>query len=467
MFIEYIAYQDKGNQLSYISKTRSGELLPQDRRNNPQTYLATAHRFGMEPCLVFPDIFRNPETDVIVYCQTKKDFECLTWDAMNLVPELGFKLEFYIFDTNLPASYSRCPLLRSIIQILTGLRLYLSEPVAGGSLGWLSESAKQWLDTLVMDLTRIGIKITGYRALDIPGKVRLSIAGCRAIDACHHLAMVRYILFRKQTANIKISLTNSIDPRDWSIDRVAGCSVTFSTKYMRSESQDVNENLIAIANNLDSTVCDCPDKFDSIFGVNRCETLVNGGPWWSYTAGLNTHGSSVNIKHRIGSPGYLIDIRPCSTFNPYKYASWIISQSKNYCKSPVLPRMLAITYRSHSILSPSHLRYERANLVERQRLDTGLKTQCLRYESCPTVDDNSQESPVSTVNEDTELNVIKCNESGNESESESEDDDEIEGLTIISHHESEPANRLASMARIKRRHTHSTSYFYKLTKWLS
>ena len=432
MFIEYIAYQDKGNQLSYISKTRFiAETLPTDIRNCAHTYLAAAHRFGMEPCLVIPDIFRNPETDVIVYCQTKKDSECIAWCALNLEPEMGFKFEFYIFDTNLPTAYSRCPLIRTIIHILTGLRLFISEPGASGALGWLTESAKQWLDTLVMDLLRIGIKITGYKVLDTPGKVRLSIAGCTAIDACHYLAVVRYILFRKQTSNIKISLTNSIDPRDWSTDRVAGCSVTFSTKYMRSHTQDVNENLLAIANKLDTTVCDCPDKFDSIFGVNRCETLVNGGPWWSYTAGLNTHGSSVNIKHRIGSPGYLIDIRPSSTFNPYKYATWIISQSENYCKSPVFPRMLAIA-----------------------------------YESCPAVDEILPEAAVSAVNEEHEEHeeheeIIKCNESGNESES--EDDDEIEGLTIISHHESEPANRLASMARIKRRHTSHVS----MSKWLA
>ena len=68
-----------------------------------------------------------------------------------------------------------------------------------------------------------------------------------------------------------------------------------------------------------------------------------------------------------------------------------------------------------------------------------------------------------TVNEDTELNVIKCNELGNELGNESEDDDEIEGLTIISHHESEPANRLASLARIKRRHTSHTG----MSKWLA
>ena len=103
MFIEYIAYQDKGNQLSYISKTRyiSGELIPTEKRYIPQTYLAAAHRFGMVPCLVIPDIFRNPETDVIVYCQTKKDSECITWDALNIAPEMGFKIEFYILDNSI------------------------------------------------------------------------------------------------------------------------------------------------------------------------------------------------------------------------------------------------------------------------------------------------------------------------------------------------------------------------------
>ncbi len=435
MFIEYIAYQDKGNQLSYICKTRFiPETLPADVRNSTQTYLAAAHRFGMEPCLVIPDIFRNPETDVIVYCQTKKDSECISWVSGDIEPELGFKLEFYIFDTSLPHSYSRCPLIRSIIHVLTGLRLFISEPGAGGALGWMTEPVRQWLDTLVMDLNRVGIKITGYKVLDTPGKIRLSIAGCSVLDACHYLAVVRYILFRKQTAHIKISLTNSIDPRDWSTDRFAGCSVTFSTKYMRAIGHEVNENLMAIANNLDTTICDCPDKFDSIFGDNRCETLVNGGPWWAYTAGLNTHGSSVNIKHRVGSPGYLIDIRPSSMFNHYRYAAWLIDQARHYNKAPLIPypNILAITYESTA--------EETANTAEKSVCDvtdTGL----------PDME-----------------NVIKYAESGDESGDESED--EIEGLTIISHHESEPANRIASMARIKRRHKNNSSVLTKISKWM-
>lgn len=433
MFIEYIAYQDKGNQLSYISKTRfiSGTLAA-DIRNSTHTYLAVARRFGMKPCLVIPDIFRNPDTDVIVYCQTKKDSECIIWNTSgDIEPVMGFKFEFYIFDTSLQLSYSRCPLIRTLVQILTGLRLFISEPGAGGALGWLTESTKQWLDTLVMDLVRIGIKITGYKVLDIPGKVRLSIAGCNALVACHYLAVVRYILFRKQTSNIKISLTNSIDPRDWTNDRIAGCSVTFSTKYMQPHTLDVNENLLAIANNLDTTVCDCPDKFDSIFGVNRCETLVNGGPWWSYTAGVNTHGSSVNIKHHPSFTGYLIDIRPSSMFNQYRYAAWIIDQARHYNKAPLISylNILAITYESSTLETANTLEESAVEVTEAGLLDRE--------------------------------NVIKYDESGDESE------DEIEGLTIISHHESEPANRLASMARIKRRHKSNTSVLSKLSKWMS
>jgi hypothetical protein len=294
--------------------------------------------------------------------------------------------------------------------------MFINDSRASGALGWMTEATKQWLDTLVMDLVRIGIKITGYKVLDTPGKVRLSIAGCSALEACHYLAVVRYILFRKQTANIKISLTNSIDPRDWSTDRVAGCSVTFSTKYMRTHSIDVNENLLAIANNLDTTVCDCPDKFDSVFGVNRCETLVNGGPWWAYTAGLNTHGSSVNIKYHTGSPGYLIDIRPSSMFNQYRYAAWLIDQARHYNKIPQIqyPKILAITYESGT--------QETENTVEES--------------TCEVAD--------AVLPENENENVIKYDEPGDEFSDES--GDEIEGLTIISHHESEPAN-------IKRRHT--------------
>lgn len=422
MFIEYVIYSGES---SYISKTRiHHDNLPAEKKYNPLTYLAVAHQFGMVPCMVFPDIFRDPSIDVIVYCR-QENSAALTWTPADLEPEMGFKLEFYICDTDV---HRRCPVLR-MIQLVSG-------GPSANILGWMPESVKQWLDQVVRDLSRMGIRVTGYRAMDIPGKVRMSIAGCSADAACHRLAMLRYVLHRKQTETIKISMQHSLDPRDWSYDRSAGCTVTFSTRYMRIQTSELNENLLAFANNMDTTVCDCPDKFDTIFGRDRCETLVHGGPWWSYTVGLNSHGYSVNVKYRAGRSGYLVDIRPSAMFNPYAYATWIIGQSSEYCKNPIL----AITYESLALPSPDSNRSSPS-------FDPNISSDNNNY----TEQDIKNETLQSSIGS---VDSIKYDESDNES-------DEIEGLTIISHHESEPTHRQSSMDRIKRRHKRP------VTKWLA
>jgi len=408
MFIEYVAFIDEeGGPGHYVTKTRVMQVIPDDKiRLELETYTEQAHKFGMVPCLVVPDIFRDPKCDVIVYCRL---LHAVNTDEVSTDSKviMGFKQEFYIYNMDELGSsrqqVTKCP----AIWLWNVITWHLRVPDIMNrhlSINWMTEPVRVWLDTLIRDLSVMHIPINGYRALDIPGKVRLSVSGVSADTACHHLALVRYVLLRKQTSNIQISLCESLDPRDRSQDRTAGCTVSVA---IDSEQ---------IANRLDTAVCDCPDKFDSVFGVNRCETLVIGGPWWSYNVGLNTLGKSVNVKTNRGTGEviYMVDIRPGSQVNPYKYASWLL---------PQIPlQQVAV--------SPMSISVEECNMEQDGQV-------------------LAMDKPCIPCKINTQVVELDKDESENETESESA---EIDGLTIISHHESEPEHRLAGFARIKRRH---------------
>lgn len=416
MFIEYVAFIDEDcGPGHYVTKTRVTHTIPGDIiRFEQETYTEQAHKFGMVPCLVVPDIFRDPKCDVIVYCRS---LHAVNTDEVSTDSKviMGFKQEFYIY--NMDGTKSRYATKCPAIWLWNILAWHLRVPDimdSQVSIGWVSEPVKSWLDTLIRDLSVMQIPVTGYRALDTPGKVRLSLAGVSADTACHRLALVRYVLLRKQTGGIRVSLCESKDPRDWSHDRTAGCTVSVT---IDSEQ---------IANRLDTTVCDCPDKFDSVFGVNRCETLVVGGPWWSYNVGLNTLGKSVNVKTNkvTGEVTHMVDIRPGSQFNPYRYAAWLLPQI------PV----------QRIDVNPVSISVEECNM-EQDGQDLAM--------------DN--EDKLNKIN--TQVVELDKDESENETESDSA---EIDGLTIISHHESEPEHRLAAFARIKRRHKTNAS----LSRWV-
>lgn len=420
MFIEYVAFIDEdGGPGHYITKTRFTHVIHDaDTRFKRETYTEQANKFGLVPCLVVPDIFRDPSIDVIVYCRS---LHATVLDMASATILMGFKQEFYIYHLDSAATMpmTKCP----VLWLWNVLTWHLRVPDIMDlhlTIGWMTEPVKAWLDTLIRDLSVMNIPITGYRALDIPGKVRLSIAGVRADDACHRLALVRYVLLRKQDAGIRVSLCESQDQRDRSRDRTSGCVISVA---IDSES---------IPNKLDTTICDCPDKFDSVFGVNRCETLVSGGPWWSYTVGMNTIGKSVNVKtNRLnGEVKYMVDIRPSSQVNQYKYAEWLLPQ-----------------------ISPVH-QVTKMQVSEGEKL-VGL---ALAIEQSVISAAPASIQPASIQPQPTTVELDK-DESENEVESDSA---EIDGLTIISHHESEPEHRLAAMARIKRRHKTHTS----VTKWL-
>ena len=408
MFIEYVAFIDEDSGPGhYITKTR----VTQDSYDDPtirfalDTYSEQAHKFGLVPCLVVPDIFRDTTCDVIVYCRSLHATNDLAFAQSNIL--IGFKQEFYIYHVNSMETRqaTKCP----AIWFWNVLTWHLRVPDIMDrhlTIGWLTEPVKAWLDTLIRDLSIMGIPVSGYRALDIPGKVRLSISGICADTACHRLALVRYVLLRKQNLGIRISLCESLDPRDRSQDRSAGCAISIA---IGSES---------VPNKLDTSVCDCPDRFDSVFGVNRCETLTTGGPWWSYTVGMNTIGKSVNVKtNRLtGEVSYMVDIRPGSQVNPYRYTAWLLPQV------------------------PVHV---------------PVKSESAKPVGLALAMEQSVPAKI-YIPEPVELDK---DESENESDSDSA---EIDGLTIISHHESEPAHRLAAMARIKRRHKSQSG----VTKWL-
>jgi hypothetical protein len=413
MFIEYVAFIDEEcGPGHYVTKTRVMQVIPDDKtRLALETYTEQAHKFGMVPCLVVPDIFRDPKCDVLVYCRL---LHAVNTDEVTPVSKviMGFKQEFYINHMDMMELFrqrvTKCP----AIWLWNVITWHLRVPDIMNrhlSINWMTEPVRVWLDTLIRDLSVMHIPINGYRALDIPGKVRLSVSGVSADTACHHLALVRYILLRKQTVGIRVNLCESLDPRDRSQDRTAGCTVSVAI------------DTETVANRLDTTICDCPDRFDSVFGVNRCETLVIGGPWWSYNVGLNTLGKSVNVKtNRVtGEVNYMVDIRPGSQVNPYKYAAWLL---------PQLPK---------------------------QEMTCAV----------PDIDSNggrvglalAMEGPVIPYKINTQETELDKDESEDEL-----DNAEIDGLTIISHHESEPEHRLAALARIKRRHKSNTT----LSRWV-
>lgn len=412
MFIEYVAFiDDEIGPGNYITKTR----VIQDSHIEPSvkfsltTYSDQALKFGMKPCMVVPDIFRDPACDVIVYCRPLHLEE--NRSPINVC--MGFKQEFYVYyiESAKSRQLTKCPFIWFWNVLTWHFRVPdIMEPHL--KIGWMSEQVKSWLDTLIRDLSVMHIPVTGYRALDIPGKIRLGISNVDVDTACHRLAMVRYILLRKQIpGRIHVSLSESLDPSDMTRDRSAGCAISVA---IDSES---------IPNILDTTVCDCPDRFDSVFGVNRCETLVTGGPWWSYTVGLNTIGKSVNVKtNRItGEVSYMVDIRPGSQVNPYKYTAWLIPQipiSNNETVSQKLTEPVSLVLAQEQSVNPQT--------------------------SIPSVPENIE---------------LYKDESENETDS---DGAEIDGLTIISRHESEPEHRLASLARIKRRHKQKKG----LSQWI-
>jgi glutamine synthetase len=317
-FAEYVWLDGEGN---FRSKTR---VISNESKNrfNIKYYpiwnfdgssTGDAHidnsEVKLEPYVVYPDVFRDFNIDVIVFCMIFTENKKISsrYNAIDifnkygyLEPMFGLEQEFFMLDgnTKLPLNYNNDNIKNTYY--------------CGVGTGNVSKVMRTFMNQAMLMMARAGILLTGMNMEVSPGQGEFQVCNI-GIDACDQLIFMRYILVRlSEDFNIIIDFS----PKLLNNLNGSGCHINFSTKLMRQDNgyEHIEQALQKLKNTKDTHLF-WYGKDNEKRLTGNCET----SKYSEFTIGRGNRGSSIRIpvKTLEDNRGYFEDRRPGANMDPY------------------------------------------------------------------------------------------------------------------------------------------------------
>ena len=278
----------------------------------------------LEPYMIYPDVFRDFNIDVIIFCMSYKkngdeiNYLSSRYNALqffnehsDLLPLYGLEQEFYMIDTNTNEPFNYKP--TSVDK---------NTYYCGVGAGNVSKLVRTFMNQVMLMCCKADIILTGMNMEVSPGQGEFQVCNM-GIKACDDLMFLRYVLVRLgEDYNIsidfspKIKLNNKLNG--------SGCHINFSTKQMRDEN-----GYSFIEKALDKLNLQDKEEHLKYYGKNNTERLTGNNDTSKYdefTVGKGNRGCSIRIPVNtiIENKGYFEDRRPGANIDPYIACSFLL-----------------------------------------------------------------------------------------------------------------------------------------------
>lgn len=312
--------EDRFNLKFYPHWNYDGSSTGQAQLNNSEV--------NLQPYMIYPDVFRDYNIDVIVLCMsyTKKNnitYLSSRYNAIEvfnkynyLEPIFGLEQEFFMIDnvTSNPFNYTDSSINKNTFY-------------CGVGAGNVSKVVRTFMNQVLLMCSKAGIILTGMNMEVSPGQGEFQVCNS-GINACDDLIFLRYVLVRLgEDYNMSIDFSPKIKLNKQL--NGSGCHINFSTNQMRKDN-----GYKYIEQALDKMNLQNKEEHLKYYGINNLQRLTGlneTSKYDEFTIGRGNRGCSIRIPNKTieENKGYFEDRRPGANIDPYIACTFLLNSIFN------------------------------------------------------------------------------------------------------------------------------------------